>query len=264
VAAAAGTLSFTGDRVRHGHASLSDALTPRRDGGRRRRLLGAAGFLVLGLLLVAALGAYWTGRLPISGRTVRGAEAAAPPAMAAEPSPSASPPPNSVLAQAKAIVAPAAVPTRLLVPSIKVDAPVEPVGLDAQGRMNTPSMASNVAWYRLGSSPGDVGDAVMAGHLDWTSGPAVFWSLGKVRKGDEITVVRADGSRVKFVADATRTVPYDSSTDSLFTRDGAPSLTLITCAGAWDRQRGTYLQRLVVHATLVPSVSSDKPGDEGG
>lgn len=161
-------------------------------------------------------------------------------------------------------MAAAAAPSRLLVPSIKVDAPVEPVGLDGQGRMGTPSLASSVAWYRLGTVPGDVGDAVMAGHLDWTSGPAVFWFLGKMRKGDEITVVRADGSHVKFVTDATSMVPYDSSTDSLFTRDGPPSLTLITCAGAWDRQRGTYLQRLVVHASLAPTVSTSKPGDEGG
>jgi sortase A len=156
------------------------------------------------------------------------------------------------------------VPTRLLLPSIKVDAVVEAVGLDAQGRMGTPSQASNVAWYQLGSRPGDVGDAVIAGHLDWTTGPAVFWYLGRVRKGDVITVVRADGTQARFVTDSTSMVPYDSSTDALFTRDGPPSLTLITCAGTWDRQRGTYLQRLVVHATLVPSVSSDKPGDEGG
>jgi sortase (surface protein transpeptidase) len=85
-----------------------------------------------------------------------------------------------------------------------------------------------------------------------------------MHKGDEITVVRADGSSVKFVTDSSSMVPYDSSTDSLFTRDGPPSITLITCAGAWDRQRGTYLQRLVVHASLVSTAAPAKPGDEGG
>lgn len=219
--------------------------------------------LLVGCLLVAALGALWTGRLAPPWRVTASAAAATPPTTA-EPSPAASAASSSALAQARAIVAPAAAPARLLVPSIRVDAPVEPVGLDGQGRMATPSQASDVAWYRLGSAPGDVGDAVMAGHLDWTTGPAVFWSLGRVRRGDEITVVRADGTQARFQADSTATVPYDSSTDALFTRDGPPSLTLITCAGAWDRQRGTYLQRLVVHATLVPSVSPDRPGDEGG
>lgn len=214
-------------------------------------------------VLVAVLGALWTGRLTLPGRAVAAAPASAPRAQAsAAPGPGASP--NAALAQARAIVAAPAAPARLLVPAIKVDAQIEPVGMDSQGRMGTPSQASRVAWYKLGSAPGEVGDAVIAGHLDWTNGPAVFWYLGKLRSGDEITVVRADGSQAKFVTDATRTVPYDSSTDALFTRDGAPSLTLITCAGAWDRQRGTYLQRLVVHATLVPTVSTDKPGDEGG
>jgi sortase (surface protein transpeptidase) len=223
-----------------------------------------AGALLVGCLLVATAGVLaGTGRLPMPWRPAPfAASPAAASRSAVTPAPKATP--DQVLAQAQAIVAAAAAPTRLLVPSISVDAPVEPVGMDAQGRMGTPSQSSKVAWYRLGSAPGDVGDAVLAGHLDWTSGPAVFWYLGRMRKGDEITVVRSDGSSVKFVTDSSSTVPYDSSTDSLFTSDGPPSITLITCAGAWDRQRGTYLQRLVVHASLVATVAPAKPGDEGG
>jgi len=222
-------------------------------------MLGTAGVLVVACL-VAALGVVLIGRWqPLAGGA--GTAAVRSPSQSA---PAATATTDPTLAQAQAIVAPAAAPSRLLVPAIRVDAAVEPVGLDAQGRMATPSQASNVAWFRPGATPGDVGDAVIAGHLDWTSGPAVFWLLGKVRKGDEITVVRADGSRARFVTDVTSMVPYDSSTDALFTRDGPPSLTLITCAGTWDRQRGTYLQRLVVHATLAPSVGGNRPGDEGG
>jgi sortase (surface protein transpeptidase) len=223
-----------------------------------------AGALLLGCLLVATAGVLGgTGRLPMPWRTAQvAALPAAAPRSAATPAPRSTP--DQALVQARAIVAAAAAPARLVVPSIKVDASVEPVGMDTQGRMGTPSQSSNVAWYRLGSAPGDVGDAVLAGHLDWTTGPAVFWYLGRMHKGDEITVVRADGSSVKFVTDSSSMVPYDSSTDSLFTRDGPPSITLITCAGAWDRQRGTYLQRLVVHASLVATVAPAKPGDEGG
>jgi LPXTG-site transpeptidase (sortase) family protein len=219
------------------------------------------GVLLVGGLLVAAVGVLRYGPPQLRWRL---APVATSPAAASRPAPTASPTPDQQLAQARAIVASAAAPTRLVVPSINVNAPVEPVGVDGQGRMATPSQASNVAWYRLGSAPGDVGDAVMAGHLDWTSGPAVFWYLGRMRKGDQIKVTRADGSTVTFVTDASSMVPYDSSTDSLFTRDGPPSLTLITCAGAWDRQRGTYLQRLVVHATLTATTAPTKPGDEGG
>jgi LPXTG-site transpeptidase (sortase) family protein len=219
------------------------------------------GVLLAGCLLVAVAGVLGVVRPPVPWPK---ASVASSPAAAARSTPAPSATPDQALIQARAIVAAAAAPTRLVVPSIKVDAPVEPVGMDAQGRMGVPSQASNVAWYRLGSAPGDVGDAVIAGHLDWTSGPAVFWSLGRMRKGDQITVVRADGSSVRFVTDASTMVPYDSPTDAFFTRAGPPSLTLITCAGAWDRQRGTYLQRLVVHATLVAATAPSKPGVEGG
>jgi LPXTG-site transpeptidase (sortase) family protein len=209
--------------------------------------------LLLGGLFVAVAGTLGAGRLPTPWRMEPVAQA---PTTGASSAPVPSSTPDQVLAQAQAIVAAAAAPTRLLVPAIKVDATVEPVGMDAQGRMGTPSQAGNVAWFQLGATPGDVGDAVIAGHLDWTSGPAVFWYLGRMRKGDAIKVMRSDGTSVEFVTDTSRTVPYDSSTDSLFTKDGPPSLTLITCAGTWDRQRGTYLQRLVVHATLATAAAA--------
>ena len=213
---------------------------------------------MLGCLLVVAVGVLGTGRLPVPWRLapVAASRAADPPAPSAS-APSATP--DQALAQARAIVAAAAAPTRLLVPSINVNATVEQVGMDPQGRMGVPSQASNVAWFKLGAAPGDVGNAVIAGHLDWTNGPAVFWYLGRVHRGDAITVVRADGSTAKFVTDSSATVPYNESTDSLFTIDGPPSLTLITCAGAWDRARNTYLQRLVVHATLV-ATTAPTPG----
>lgn len=216
---------------------------------------------LLAVVLGLGLSGHWTAAL----HALPGTPAAARPAYPLlVPSPSSSATADPTLAAARAILAPAAAPSRLQVPAIRVDAEVEAVGQDAQGRMGTPSLASRVAWYRLGVTPGDVGNAVIAGHLDWTTGPAVFWLLGRVHKGDEVTVVRADGTQARFIVDSSGTVPYDSPTDSLFTREGPPSLTLITCAGTWDRQRGTYLQRLVVHATLAPNVTPLASGDEGG
>jgi LPXTG-site transpeptidase (sortase) family protein len=215
--------------------------------------------------MIATAGAMATGMWTPWRAFVHPAAAAQPGSFGASvPAARVSATPDQALAAARALVAPASPPTRLQIASIKVDAAVESVGLDSQGRMAVPSQASDVAWFQLGAAPGDVGDAVIAGHLDWTNGPAVFWYLGKLKKGDPITVQRADGSTVKFAVDSSKMVPYDSSTDSLFTSAGPPALTLITCAGTWDRQRGTYLQRLVVHATLVPTVSTDRPGDEGG
>jgi sortase (surface protein transpeptidase) len=211
----------------------------------------------------AGVGAHAAGLLPVPGTAAaqRPAAGAVRPSETGPAAPLPSPSDDGVLAAAQALVAPAAPPARLRVPAIGVDARVEAVGLDAQGRMATPSGANTVAWYQPGATPGDVGDAVIAGHLDWTSGPAVFWYLGKLHRGDDVVVVRTNGSEIHFIVDGTSMMPYDAPTDGLFTRNGPPALTLITCAGSWDRQRGTYLQRLVVHAALAPAVApSQKAG----
>ena len=179
------------------------------------------------------------------------ATTAAAPARTAGPTPAPGASPDDTLQQALAIVAPAKPPVRLQIPTINVDAAVEQVGLDPQGRMAAPVRTDEVGWYQPGAAPGDVGNAVIDGHLDWYTGPAVFQRLGKLKVGDQITVLREDGTKAKFTVDSTSVMPYDASTDALFIKTGAPSLTLITCAGAWDRQRGTYLQRLVVHSSLT-------------
>ena len=211
-----------------------------------------AGLVVLAVA-GSAVGAYlggWTSlaisELPTSREGHQGPAARASAGVPPMPAPTE----DSQLAKARAILAPAAAPSRLRVPSIGVDAPVEAVGTDDQGRMAVPARATDVSWYKPGVAPGDAGNAVMAGHLDWTSGPAVFWRLGQLHAGNTATVIRADGSQVTFVVDSTTSMSFTAPTDSLFTSKGVPSLTLITCAGAWDQQRHTYLQRLVVHAVL--------------
>lgn len=211
--------------------------------------------MALGLLLAAALGVALASRGTLPGVSLSWpavAKVAGPtgrPIATPSPAPSASP--NDLLRQALAIVAPSKPPVRLKIPIINVDAAVEQVGVDSQGRIAAPTRTDNVGWYKLGTAPGDAGDAVINGHLDWYDGPAVFWRLGKMKVGDQIMVLRDDGTQAKFVVDATSMMPYDASTDGLLTKSGLPSLTLITCAGTWDRQRGTYLQRLVVHAYLA-------------
>src|SRR5215471_3801651 len=157
----------------------------------------------------------------------------------------------------------AAPPARLSIPVLGVDADVEAVGVDGQGRMGTPSRPEHVGWYRQGAAPGQPGNAVIDGHLDWTSGPAVFWQLHRLRVGDEAFVSGSDGTRLRFVVDSVSTIAYDANVDGLFVTLGPPSLTLLTCTGAWDRQRATYLQRLVVHLSLPQTTPTEKPGEAG-
>lgn len=140
-------------------------------------------------------------------------------------------------------------PERLRVPSLGVDAAVEPVGLTGQGDMDVPHDPRDVGWYADGPQPGQAGDAVIDGHLDSVDGPAVFWRLGHVRPGDALQVTDGSGRTLPFRV--SRVTSHDADQPpppDLFSSVGQPRLSLITCAGDWDGSE--YSQRLVVEATL--------------
>jgi sortase (surface protein transpeptidase) len=215
-----------------------------------------AGVLAAVLAVVLALAAFTIvhGRHGSPGRQSR---AAAP-----HPRPSAHPSPPTTTAPTPTPPSSAtpAVPFHLLAPSIGVDAPVESVGTDAQGRMAAPSTSDRVGWYRQGPMPGAPGNAVIDGHYDWYDTPhAVFWRLGQLHIGDEITVVKADGSMIHFAVFAMDTYSYDAHPPGLFATSGSPSLALITCAGSWDGQQATYQKRLVVRAAPVVAAPTSAP-----
>jgi sortase (surface protein transpeptidase) len=141
-----------------------------------------------------------------------------------------------------------------VIPKISVMASVEPVGVDRYHDMAVPSKPTDVGWYSPGPAPGELGDAVIDGHLDWTTGKAVFWDLHLLQPGDEIDVVAQDRTMLRFQVSDLRTYAYTARPAGLFAMSGQPRLSLITCAGAWDRGRSTYLQRLVVTAGYVGAV----------
>lgn len=141
-------------------------------------------------------------------------------------------------------------PTRLVIPSIEVDAKVQHVGVNAKGNMATPSNFKDVAWYKNGPSPGENGNAVIAGHLDNGLGlPAVFWRLRELRPGNEISIEAEDGSVQRFVVTDVQSYQYkEVPTALIFNPTGPAGLTLITCDGTWIAREKTYDRRLVVSA----------------
>ena len=143
------------------------------------------------------------------------------------------------------------IPAQLMIPRISVAAPVEQVGVDRNNNMDVPAKPTDVAWYRRGPAPGEAGDAVIDGHLDWTSGKAVFWDLHLLHAGDEVDVVALDGVRLRFDVSDVHNYTYTAHPAGLFARSGQPRLSLITCSGSWDKGKRTYLQRLVVNARYV-------------
>jgi LPXTG-site transpeptidase (sortase) family protein len=141
-------------------------------------------------------------------------------------------------------------PVRLTIPVIGVDAVIEYVGVTPEGAMDAPKGPQNVAWFKLGPHPGEIGSAVMAGHYGWKDNtPAVFDELSKLRKGDTISVEDERGVLSTFVVRDSRLLGENEDASSVFTSsDGKAHLNLITCEGVWNAATKSYDKRLVVFA----------------
>ncbi len=144
------------------------------------------------------------------------------------------------------------VPKHVRIPKINVDASVESVANDSEGRMDTPSNDDNTAWYNPGFRPGMNGNAVLAGHYDRKDGSAaVFWDLNKLEAGDEIVVTDDKGKEWTFeVTDSKKYPNKDFPIAEVFGNASTPMLNLITCDGDWNKESG-YSDRHVIYSKLV-------------
>lgn len=145
------------------------------------------------------------------------------------------------------------VPLTLDIPAIHVHATVESVGLDSHRQMDVPKNPQDVAWYNLGSQPGEVGNAVIDGHVDTPTGaPAVFAKLKNVHLGDTIDVIERQHIKHEFVVTSIQDLPTAIfPTNRIFGPTTETRLNLITCAGTWDNNTSNYSERLVVFSKLV-------------
>jgi sortase (surface protein transpeptidase) len=143
-----------------------------------------------------------------------------------------------------------AAPVRVEIPAIGVNAPLVRLGLDARGALEAPKGFDVAGWWTGGSRPGERGPAVIAGHVDTKTGPAVFYKLPRLRKGDTIVVRRRDGSRVRFVVQGSRRYRKNRfPTARVYGATRRPTLRLITCSGDFNRSTGHYVDNTVVFAT---------------
>ncbi|MGW4852453.1 class F sortase [Streptomyces sp. NPDC004288] len=144
-------------------------------------------------------------------------------------------------------------PVTVAVPAITIEAPVMELGLDAAGRLGTPPADDPriVGWYAKGPTPGERGTAVVVGHRDTRTGPAVFLNLNSLSAGNTVRVARADGKVAVFTVDRVRTYAKNAFPDKEVYGDaGRPELRLLTCGGTFDRGKG-YEANIVVFAHLT-------------
>lgn len=145
-------------------------------------------------------------------------------------------------------------PVRLRVPRIGVDTGLLRLGLTDRRELEVPPMAQadTAGWYDRSPVPGDTGPSVLAGHVDSTSGPAVFYRLRELRRGDRVVVDRSDGRRATFTVDRVDVVAKTAfPTRRVYGATAEPELRLITCGGTFDTATDDYLANLVVFAHLT-------------
>lgn len=147
----------------------------------------------------------------------------------------------------------ASVPTRLQIPAIGVDTGLIPLGLTEDGALEVPPSGFPAGWYTGAPTPGELGPAIIVGHVDW-NGPAVFFELHSLAVGAEVDVTREDGSVATFaVTEMSEFAKADFPTALVYGGIDYAGLRLITCGGTFNHKTGHYEDNMVVFSSLVSS-----------
>jgi LPXTG-site transpeptidase (sortase) family protein len=144
-------------------------------------------------------------------------------------------------------------PVKLAIPAIVIEAPVTGLGLDEKGRLGAPPLSRprTAGWYQGGPSPGEAGTALIVGHRDTRTGPAIFLNLNALRRGDSVRIVRADRRTAVFTVDTVKTYRKEKfPNDKVYGATGRPELRLLTCGGRFNKKTG-YVANVVVFAHLT-------------
>jgi sortase (surface protein transpeptidase) len=143
------------------------------------------------------------------------------------------------------------VPVHLAIPAIGIAVSLGSLGLNPDGTVQVPDNTVQPGWFRLGPTPGQIGSAVILGHVDSYLGVGVFFQLRTLAAGDQIDVGLADGVTAQFtvnsVAEYSKT---DFPAQRVYGSHGSSALQLVTCGGVFDHQTGSYLSNIVVYSSL--------------
>jgi sortase family protein len=156
---------------------------------------------------------------------------------------------------AQGVVAPVvahSVPVSLRIPAIALSVSLSALGLTDVGSVQVPTDIQQPGWFDLGPTPGQLGSAVILGHVDSYQGEGIFFNLRELQGGDRVHVSLADGAVATFVV--TSVVQYAKAqfpAQEVYRSHGTSALQLVTCGGTFDTQTGHYLSNVVVYSSLV-------------
>jgi sortase (surface protein transpeptidase) len=152
------------------------------------------------------------------------------------------------------------IPVHISIPAIGVDARIVPLGLNPDHTIHVPANIADAGWFRPGPEPGEVGAAVVVGHLASLRGPGVFWRLRYLRRGRVIRIRLVDGSTVRFVARSMMEVPKTRfPTKLVYARTKKPTLRLVTCAGLINPVTGHHRDNYIVFASFRGIIPGGPP-----
>jgi Sortase domain len=143
-------------------------------------------------------------------------------------------------------------PVALVIPAIGVRTSLIRLGRTPQGTLQVPTSTAVAGWYTASPRPGEIGSAIIAGHIDSYAGPGVFFRLRLLRPGNLLYVREADGSLAVFRVYAERMYAKARfPTWKVYGPEPDAQLHLITCGGVFDSAIGSYLSNVVVYSSEI-------------
>ncbi|ATY09578.1 class F sortase [Amycolatopsis sp. AA4] len=157
-------------------------------------------------------------------------------------------------ASASSAALPKSEPVSLDIPRIDAHSTLVPLGLNPDNSVQVPPVSKplQAGWYENGPTPGEIGPAVVLGHVDGNKQKGIFYRLKEMKPGDDVDIARRDGTTAHFQVTKVDQVPKDAfPTDAVYGDTSDPELRLITCGGAFDRSEHSYVDNIIVYAHLV-------------
>lgn len=209
--------------------------------------------MAAGVLLVAAVGCLVIAMLSRHRPAEPAAVAITAPTDMTQPRPTARPViPTAPRPGPHPLVARSA-PLELRIPAIDLAVSVSTLALNPDNTVEVPTNAEQPGWFRLGPSPGQLGSAVILGHVDSKRGPAVFYRLRSLRPGNRVDVSLTNGDVASFAVTKVATYPNSRfPARQVYTSHGHSALQLVTCGGRYDKRTG-YQANVVIYTALTTS-----------
>jgi hypothetical protein len=143
-------------------------------------------------------------------------------------------------------------PVVIDIPAIGVSSPIDPLHRNADGTIQVPAW-HRAGWWAEGPKPGQMGPAVILGHVDSRHGPDVFYRLDELAPDDSVVITRTDGSQARFKVDRVERFPKHAfPTEIVYAPSLDATLRLVTCGGVFDRASGHYVDNVVAFASASP------------